>query len=260
MMRRLLTALTAVLLATATAACVEAPVDDTAEQTDALSWADTTARPSFSLWKGADGQHRFHLRTAKGAVLVTSEGYSARTAALTGLLSVLDNGGDRARYDLRAAAGGGTYFNLKAANGAIIATSSIYADAAAAQADLDATVAAVAGYRTAWATATGRRFALRLDTGGKYYWNLHAGNGEIVLRSQRYDGEAAALNGAFSVVDNGTAAARYQVLPASGGGYYLNLTATNGQIIGTSEVYASKANAERARDSIIALIPTLVLL
>jgi uncharacterized protein YegP (UPF0339 family) len=83
---------------------------------------------------------------------------------------------------------------------------------------LTASVGAVGTYRTAWATATGRRFAVHLDAGGKYYWNLHAGNGAIVLRSERYDSEAAALNGAFAVLDNGAALARYQVLPSSNGG------------------------------------------
>ncbi|MBK9035212.1 MAG: YegP family protein [Myxococcales bacterium] len=259
MMRRLLTTLTAVLLATATAACVDAPVD-TSEVSEAASWGDTSIRPSFELWKSSDSQFRFHMLDSRGEILVTSQGYSARTAALTGLLSVLANGGDKSHYDVRPNAGGGAYFNLKAGNGAIIATSQSHATMAAAQADADATLAAVGAYRAAWSTATGRRFALHLDAGGKYYWNLHAGNGEIVLRSQRYDSEAAALNGAFSVVDNGLTAARYEVLPSSNNGYYLNLTATNGQIIGTSEVYASKSNAERARDSIIALLPTIELL
>ena len=34
----------------------------------------------------------------------------------------------------------------------------------------------------------------------------------------------------------------------------------NGQIIGTSEPYASKANATRARDAIVALLPEVELL
>ena len=118
MMSRLLTALTAVLLATA-AACVDAPVDtvDVTEATEALSWSDTSSRPSFELWKSGDGQYRFHLADARGATLVTSQGYGSRTAALTGLLSVLANGADRTRYDVRANAAGGAYFNLRAVQG-----------------------------------------------------------------------------------------------------------------------------------------------
>jgi uncharacterized protein YegP (UPF0339 family) len=257
MTTRLLPALLAVLLAS-TAACVEAPAEGVAEPA-ALSWSDTSSRASFSLWKSSDSQFRFRLVDADGVILLTSEGYTARTGALTGLVSVLANGGDLARYQLRTSATGG-HFVLRAGNGEIIATGTNQGSLDEAEAAALAARDAIAGYRATWDAATGRRFALHLDNGGKHYWNLHAGNGEIVLRSQRYDSEAAALNGMFSVVDHGTAAARYQVLPANGGGYYLNLTASNGQVIGTSEVYATKSNAERARDAIIALLPTIVLL
>lgn len=257
MTRRLLTLLTALLLASTVAACTDTPaLDDIAES---ATWADTTTRPSFALWKSADGQFRFRLVDAKAAILATSEGYTSRLGALNGLLSVLANGGDRSRYQVIGDATSG-HFTLKAPNGEIIATGTNKPSLAAAQAAADATVAAVGAYRAAWTTATGRRFAVRLDAGGKYYWNLHAGNGEIVLHSERYDSEAAALNGAFSVLDNGATAARYQVLKAQSGQYYLNLTATNGQVIGTSELYATKSNAERARDALIALVPTVVIL
>ena len=75
-----------------------------------------------------------------------------------------------------------------------------------------------------------------------------------------YRSQAAALNGAFSVRDHGVTPSRYQILAANGGGYYLLLTASNGQTIATSEVYDSKGNATRARDAIVALLPTIELL
>ena len=59
---------------------------------------------------------------------------------------------------------------------------------------------------------------------------------------------------------NGTTEARYQVNPSRDGGYYFNLTSTNGQIIGTSEVYSTRSNAVRGCDSIIELLPTVELL
>ena len=87
-MRRLLTALTALMLATAAAGCVDESTVDTTDTSEALTWADTSSRPSFALWKSSDAQFRFRLVDAKGALLLTSEVYSSRTAALTGLLSV----------------------------------------------------------------------------------------------------------------------------------------------------------------------------
>jgi uncharacterized protein len=259
MSKLLLTALAALLLSSSLAACAT-ETDDPTSAIEAHSWSDLSTRPSFELWKSTDGQFRFHLSNATAEILVTSEGYTTRTNALNGLLSVLAHGGSAASYQVKAATNGRYYFNLKAVNGQIIGTGGSHATEAKAQADVAATVAAVTAYLAAWETATGARFGLHLDAGGKYYWNLHAKNGEIVLRSQRYDSEAAALNGAFSVSDNGTTAARYLVLQASNGGYYFNLTATNGQVIGTSEVYASKYNAERGRDGIIALLPDVALL
>lgn len=251
-------ALALALSASVTACAVE--TDDPTSAIEAHSWSDLSTRPSFDLWKSTDGQFRFHLAAATGDILATSEGYTTRTNALNGLLSVLAHGGAASSYQVKTAANGRAYFNLVATNGQIIATGGSHATTAQADADVAATVQAVHDYRAAWDTATGAHFALLRDAGGKFYWNLHAKNGEIVLRSQRYDSEASALNGAFSVVDNGATAARYVVAPASSGGYYFNLTATNGQVIGTSEVYASKSNAERGRDAVIALVPQVALL
>lgn len=261
MSTRIASLLAALCLASAAAACA---VEDTTDTTDLGTseehlWGDLSTRPSFELWKDEAGQFRFQLLAPSQEVVLSSQGYSNRTNALTGLLSVLQNGTFDFSYKVVTVASG-SYVELRAHNHATIATGPTFATAAEAQASIPDTIKTVGAYQKAWDTATGARFAIKLDAGGKHYFTLHARNGEIVLRSQRYDAKAGALNGAFSVADNGTTAARYQVLQASNGGYYLNLTATNGQIIATSEVYASKYNAERARDSIIALLPVVPLL
>ena len=111
------------------------------------------------------------------------------------------------------------------------------------------------------ATRTGARFVVSESADGRFYFNLHAKNGAIVLSSQSYSSEAAALNGTFSVAANGIDPDNFDVREASSGfGYYFNLIATNGQTVGTSEVYSSKSNAKRARDSIVVLLPNVDLL
>jgi len=55
-------------------------------------------------------------------------------------------------------------------------------------------------------------------------------------------------------------ATNYDIQQAADGGYYFNLKAANGRTIGTSEVYASRSNAERAVQSIVALLPNVELL
>lgn len=254
-MSKPLSLLLAAVLSTSALACA---TDDTTVTTDD-DWSELAARPSFDLWKGTDGQFRFNLLSATADVLVSSEGYVSRMGALNGLVSVLDNGAYRGSYEVKTAANGGTYFNLLAANKQIIGTSQVHATAAQADADLAATMGAVVAYVEAWENGTGARYSLKLDAGGQWYFTLHAKNGASVLRSERYLDEAGALNGVFSVADNGKTKARYVVKQGASGWYFV-LTATNGQVIGTSETYSTKQNAERGRDAVIALVPQVAVL
>ena len=107
---------------------------------------------------------------------------------------------------------------------------------------------------------SGARFEVKEGRDGRFYFNLHAANGAIVLSSQGYSSEAAAFNGTFSVADNGIDATNYDLRESASGGVYFNLIAANGQVVGTSEVYSSTWNAERARDAIIDLLPQVELL
>lgn len=264
MSNRFVAILSALTLAATAAAC--ATTEDTLSDEDITSieensWGDLSSRPSVELWKGTDSQFRFHLLEKSQEIVFTSQGYSSRTNALNGLLSVLENGKKAGQYQVLTAANGGSYFNLYAANRAVIATGEVHATAAEAQADVQSALSNVTGYQKAWDTATGARFAIKQDTAGQWYFNLHARNGSIQLTSQKYSSKASALNGAFSTQENGQTRTRFSVLPASSGtGYYFNLLAPNGQVVATSEVYATKASAERGRDSVIAILQVVPLL
>lgn len=89
---------------------------------------------------------------------------------------------------------------------------------------------------------------------GKFYFDVMAGNGENVLRSQGYTTLASAENGVASVIANGYDKRRFEILVAQNGEHYFNLKAANGEVIGTSELYASKANAERGARTVRALV------
>lgn len=256
-MKRLLVSL-ALVLAPLSTGCA---VDDGSDPTVSTDADEVAIRPTFDLWKASNG-YRFNFLASNGETLISSQAYSSRTAALGGLLSVLDNGGIASRYEIKTAADGKPYFNLLAANRQVIGTSETYATKENAQAGVDATVRATAAYLEHWDTATGARFdVFEGSTAGKFYFSLHAKNGAIVLQSESYTSEEGALNGAFSVADNGLSAANYEVVKTSTGTrYYVRLKASNGQVIGTSEPYSSKSNATRARDAIIALLPSVELL
>jgi uncharacterized protein YegP (UPF0339 family) len=245
------------LLATAaTFATACATVAD--EPGDATTSNEVTVRPTVDLW-AESGRHQFDLLAATGEPLLHSQSYSSRTMALNGLLSVLDNGGYPSLYRITTTADG-AYFDLLAANRAVIASSEVYADATAAQAGVDATIQSIGAYLEYWDGATGKRFEIFEGADRRFYFNLHAGNGEIVLSSQGYDLEASALNGTFSVADNGVLKARYLVKQASDGRWYFNLTSSNGQVIASSQLYSTKYNAERGRDAIIAMLPNVELI
>lgn len=84
-------------------------------------------------------------------------------------------------------------------------------------------------------------------SGDQFMFNLHAGNSQIVLTSERYTAKAGAMNGVESVQANVGDASRY-VLSESG--LRFSLTARNGQVIGTSETYSIESAARAGMDAV----------
>ena len=241
----------ALLLAGAVPACA---TDD--GSTDDLSEvdADSTVRPSFQVWKNEAGKFYFHLEAGNGETLLTSQSYTTRTSALHGLLSVLDNGGLTTRYVIKAGADGQQYISLKAANGETIAFSEGYSTKSNANRAVTGFIRNIAAYLAYWDSASGARFQVNQGETGKFSFNLHAANGAIVLHSEAYTTEEAALNGAMSADESGITTSAFTIKAAQSGKYYFTLKAGNGEIVGTSETYATKASATRARDSVISLL------
>ena len=219
-----------------------------------------TSHPYFDVFEAQNGDYYFNLHAANHEVILQSQGYSTRSSAINGALSVMDNGEILSRYEMQEAANGEWYFTLDARNGRVIGMSETYTTRSNAERGIDTVIRNVGAYLDWQANRVGRRFDVFRGNDGRYYFNLIAGNGEIVLSSQGYASEASAINGTFSVAANGTTEARYELNDSADGGAYFNLTATNGQVIGTSEVYSSRSNAQRACNGIIELLPTVDLL
>lgn len=89
------------------------------------------------------------------------------------------------------------------------------------------------------------------EKNNEYYFNLKAGNHETILSSEGYTTKAAALNGIESVKKNGTDEGRFERKESKNGKHYFNLKATNGQIIGSSEMYESKAGMDNGIASVM---------
>lgn len=84
------------------------------------------------------------------------------------------------------------------------------------------------------------KFVISMGKDDKYYFNLKAGNGEIILTSQGYTTKANCLNGIESVKTNSQSEDRFEVKKSNDGKDYFALTATNGQTIGKSQMYKSE--------------------
>ncbi len=88
------------------------------------------------------------------------------------------------------------------------------------------------------------------DKNQKYYFRLVASNGQTILSSQGYATKAAANNGIMSVAENATVDERYDRKVATNGKHYFSVKAANGQIVGDSQMYASKDTMENGIRSV----------
>lgn len=94
------------------------------------------------------------------------------------------------------------------------------------------------------------KFVIKTRTNGEFQFNLQAGNGQNILASEGYTTKAACENGIESVKKNSPEDARYERKTSTNGKWYFNLKATNGQVIGTSEMYESEASRENGIESV----------
>ena len=94
------------------------------------------------------------------------------------------------------------------------------------------------------------KFVISTRKNGEFQFSLKAGNGQEILASEGYTTKAACLNGVESVKKNSQDEARFNKLESKNGKFYFNLKATNGQIIGTSEMYESTASRDNGIASV----------
>lgn len=98
----------------------------------------------FEITKNEKGEFHFKLLNSDGKTLLRSEGYNAKASCTSGVDSVRKNAAEDKRFDVKTAADGRPYFNLKASNGQIVGTSPMFADTAACDAAIAATKAGAA--------------------------------------------------------------------------------------------------------------------
>ena len=88
------------------------------------------------------------------------------------------------------------------------------------------------------------KFTLFKGSNSQYYFHLKAGNGEKVLHSEGYTSKSSCENGIDSVKQNAPYDFRYEKRTSANNNYYFVLKASNGQIVGTSELYATSSGRD----------------
>lgn len=94
------------------------------------------------------------------------------------------------------------------------------------------------------------KFECYKDKAGEFRFRLKAGNGETILSSEGYKARASCDNGIESVRKNSADPDRFVAAQTDSGKFRFNLTATNGQVIGTSQSYESESGCSNGMKSV----------
>lgn len=94
------------------------------------------------------------------------------------------------------------------------------------------------------------KFVIKKRTNGEFQFDLKASNGQIILTSEGYTTKTACQNGIESVRKNAVIEGRFESKTSTNDKPYFNLKASNGQIIGKSELYNSVASRDNGIASV----------
>ena len=257
-MRNVNSLITALVLSFSTIAAVGCATSGSDEDVSEVD-GEAGSAGKFTMWSAGDGWH-FNVKSGNGSILLTSEAYSSRTAAINGMLSVQNNGVDAAMYEVNQTQSGWN-LHLLAANRESIAFSQVYKTKSSATRAITSSVKAVTSYLDKReANTTGARVEVTAGETGKFHFNFFAKNGQIVLSSESYESDAAAFNGAFAVQTEGAKDAAYTIKESASGSFYFTVTALNGQVIGMSQQYTTRQSATDGVASLKALLPAITVL
>ncbi len=94
------------------------------------------------------------------------------------------------------------------------------------------------------------KFVIKTGANGQYYFSLKAENGQKILASEGYTTKSACENGITSVKNNAKEDSKYEKKTSTNDKYYFNLKASNGQVIGTSEMYETTSGRDNGIESV----------
>lgn len=99
----------------------------------------------FEIYEDKAGEYRFRLRASNGQTVLSSEGYTTKSAAKNGIESVRENAHDADRFEKSSTSEGTYRFSLKAKNKQIIGQSQNYQSKSARDNGVEAVRSAAEG-------------------------------------------------------------------------------------------------------------------
>jgi len=94
------------------------------------------------------------------------------------------------------------------------------------------------------------KFTITKGKDEQYYFNLKAGNGEIILTGEGYTQKPSCLNGISSVQKNSQDADRFEKKESANGQFFFVLKASNGQVIGKSQMYKTAQGRDNGIEAV----------
>lgn len=104
------------------------------------------------------------------------------------------------------------------------------------------------------------KFVVSKRKNGEFQFVLKATNGQVILVSEGYKAKPSARKGIESVRKNSQVDKRFDRKLSKNGKFFFNLVATNGQVIGSSELYESEGSREKGIASVVRNAPGAALL
>ncbi len=95
------------------------------------------------------------------------------------------------------------------------------------------------------------KFVMSKRSNGHFQFNLKADNGLVILTSEGYVARPGCEKGINSVKKHSQSKDNFEQLKATNGKHYFTLKASNGEIIGTSQMYETKAGMVNGLASVI---------
>ncbi len=94
------------------------------------------------------------------------------------------------------------------------------------------------------------KFVISQRANGDFQFNLKSDNGQVILSSQGYASKVSCVNGVESVRSNSQEDGRFERLTASNGKFYFNLKSSNGQVVGSSQMYEAETGCANGIESV----------